>query len=165
MSLEAEFEINDHKTAFHSPLNPPPCCSKQQLCLEVLSVFPLCTCLASYFFRTPPPKISHGWRLGCKGGKPATRWWVRQASGGGGGEDWHRSSEVRRRQSEGSRNADKTRRRVARWDALTSANAPPDIPVYGSQTQERERGRWVCHQQEGELKSLGWTWSEILSSW
>ena len=67
----------------------------------------------------------------------------------------HRSSEGRQSEAEGSRKADKTRRHAARRDALTSANALPDIPVYGSQTHERERGRWVCHQQEGELKSLG----------
>jgi len=38
---------------------------------------------------------------------------------------------------------------------LTSANAPPDIPVYGSQTHVCERWRWVCHEQEGGLRSLG----------
>lgn len=37
MSLEGLFEINDHKAAFHSLLNPPPCYSRRQLCLEVLS--------------------------------------------------------------------------------------------------------------------------------
>lgn len=53
----------------------------------------------------------------------------RQASGRGGSEVRHRQSEA-----EGSRTADKTRRRVVCWHALTSANSSPDIPVYGSQT-------------------------------
>lgn len=38
MSLEGAFEINDHKAAFRSLLNPPPCCSKRPLCLEELNM-------------------------------------------------------------------------------------------------------------------------------
>lgn len=51
----------------------------------------------------------------------------RQASGGGGSEVRHRQSEA-----EGSRTADKTRRRVVCWHALTSANSFPDICLWQS---------------------------------
>lgn len=160
MSLEGAFEINDHKAAFHSPLNPPPRCSKRQLCLEALNTFPLAHVprflpLLQNATEKNQPWVMFG--MPKVASQPGGDEFETRHQVGGGGEARHRGSQARRGQREGSRRAGKMRRRRVgmRWDALTSANAPPDIPVYGSQTHESERGRWVCHQQEGEPRSLG----------
>lgn len=123
MSPEGLFEINDHKAAFHSLLNRPPADSSSawKCSVHVPGFLPLLnnTTLnqSRVMLRMQGQQASHAAKSS------------RQASGGGGSEVRHRQSEA-----EGSRTADKMRRHVVCWHALTSANSSPDIPIYGSQT-------------------------------
>lgn len=134
MSLEGAFEINDHKAAFHSPLNPPPRCSKRQLCLEALNTFPL-----AHVPRFPPllqnateKKSALGDVWDAEGGKPARRWWVWDKASGGGGR-WSLASG----RQPYSRQDEKTR-----WDALGCIDLR-QRPAWHPRLRESDAQEWV----------------------
>lgn len=126
MSLEGLFEINDHKKLHFIPyltllLVTADGSSAWKCSVHVPCFLPLLNSTTKnqswMMLRMQGQQDSHAAKSS------------RQASGGGGSEVRHRQSKA-----EGSRTADKMRRHVVCWHALSSANSSPDIPVYGSQT-------------------------------